>query len=78
MGRLTAPTKGSRTKGLGMDDLVIATTCDTENIKCMYGECSECKDLSCPVSNQYNAESQTSPVGSCGLGGQERPQWQNI
>jgi len=33
-----------------LDDLVKKISCQTENIKCMYGECSECKDLSCPVS----------------------------
>ena len=39
-------------------DLVKAITCDTENIKFMSGECSECKDLCCAVFTQYNSESQ--------------------
>lgn len=41
---------------LNLDDLVKEISCQTENIKCMYGECSECKDLSCPVSTEYNPE----------------------
>lgn len=39
---------------LNLDDLVKEISCETENLKCMYGECSECKDLSCPVSTEYN------------------------
>lgn len=44
---------------LNLDDLVKAIACDTENAECMYGECSVWKkDLSCPVSSEYNAENQ--------------------
>ncbi|XP_028254033.1 uncharacterized protein LOC114441699 isoform X2 [Parambassis ranga] len=45
---------------VNLDDLVKAITCDTHSIECMYGQCAECKDLSCPVSSQYNPQSQVS------------------
>ncbi|XP_070408481.1 uncharacterized protein [Nothobranchius furzeri] len=43
---------------INLEDLVKTIACDTENMKCMYGECSECKNLCCPVSSKYNPESQ--------------------
>lgn len=43
---------------INLDELVKSITCDSENIKCMYGDCNECKDLSCPVSSSYVAESE--------------------
>ncbi len=47
---------------VNLEDLMKEITCDTENRKCMYGECSECKDLSCPVSTLYSAESNVSYI----------------
>lgn len=37
--------------------LVREIACDTNKIECMYGDCTVCKDLSCPVSEEYSAES---------------------
>lgn len=45
-----------------LDNLVKEISCETENVKCMYGECSACKDLSCPVSTEYNPENKVSYI----------------
>lgn len=44
------------------DELLKSITCNVECMKCMYGECVVCKDLSCPVSGQYNDKSETTSV----------------
>lgn len=41
-----------------LDELVKSITCDPESKKCMYSDCSDCKDLCVPVSRPYGTESE--------------------
>lgn len=63
---------------INLDFLVKEISCDTENIKCMYGECSECKDLSFPVSTEYNPENKVSYIQWVVKQHKNDPKWQNI
>lgn len=47
---------------INLEDLMKEISCDTKNIKCMYGECSEYKDLSIPVSMEYSPEKEVSYI----------------